>query len=62
MAGYIDCSEANRVFADTLGEFSYPCELLLRLVLMSVFDGGLSSREIERRTPTDVVLNRHATS
>lgn len=39
---------------DTPGEFAYPRELLLRLVLMSVFDGGLSSREIERRTQTDV--------
>ena len=28
--------------------------MLLRLVLMSVFDGGLSSREIERRTRTDI--------
>ena len=51
---HIDCSEANREFADTPGEFAYPRELLLRLVLMSVFDGGLSSREIERRTQTDV--------
>ena len=28
----------------------------LELVLMSVFDGGLSSREIERRTRTDIFL------
>ncbi|WP_407374646.1 IS1182 family transposase [Methanobrevibacter sp.] len=54
VADHIDCSEANREFADTPGEFAYPRELLLRLVLMSVFDGGLSSREIERRTQTDV--------
>ena len=54
VADYIDCSKANREFADTPGEFAYPRELLLRLVLMSVFDGGLSSREIERRTQTDV--------
>ena len=32
----IDCSEANREFADSPGEFAYPRELLLRLVLMSV--------------------------
>ena len=44
----IDCSQANRVFADKPGEFAYPRELLLRLILMSVFDGGLSSREIEQ--------------
>ena len=51
---YIDCSEAHRKFADTPGEFAYPHELLLMLVLMSVFDGELSSREIERITQTDV--------
>jgi hypothetical protein len=45
----IDCSQANRVFADKPGEFAYPRELLLRLILMSVFDGGLSSHEIERK-------------
>ena len=50
----IDCTQANREFADTAGEFAYPREMLLRLVLMSVFDGGLSSREIERKTKTDI--------
>lgn len=50
----IDCWQANRVFADKPGEFAYPRELLLRLILMSVFDGGLSSREIERKTRTDI--------
>ena len=50
----IDCSQANRVFADKPGEFAYPRELLLRLILMSVFNGGLSSREIERKTRTDI--------
>ena len=30
----IDCSETNREFADSPGEFAYPRELLLRLVLM----------------------------
>lgn len=50
----IDCSRFNRAFLNTPGEFAYPRELLLRLVLMSVFDGGLSSREIERRTRTDI--------
>lgn len=50
----IDCSQANRVFADKPGEFAYPRELLLRLILMSVFDGGLSSREIERKIRTDI--------
>lgn len=50
----IDCSQANRVFADKPGEFAYPRELLFRLILMSVFDGVLSSREIERKTRTDI--------
>ena len=50
----IDCSEANKEFRDKPGEPAYPREMLLRLVLMSVFDGGLSSREIERRTRTDL--------
>lgn len=54
VADYIDCYEANREFVDTPGEFAYPRELLLRLVLMSVFDGGLFSREIECRIQTDV--------
>lgn len=52
---YIDCSDANSEFVGKLGEAAYPLELLLRLVLMSVFDGGLSSREIERKTRTDIV-------
>lgn len=50
----IDCSEANKEFRDKLGEPAYPREMLLRLIFMSVFDGGLSSREIERRTRTDI--------
>ena len=50
----IDCSHANRKFRGNPGEAAYPREMLLRLVLMSVFDGGLSSREIERRTKTDI--------
>ena len=44
----------NREFIDTPGEAAYPREMLFRLILMSVFDGGLSSREIKRRTRTDV--------
>ena len=50
----IDCSKANQEFRGKPGEFAYPRELLLRLVLMSVFDGGLSSREIEKKNK-----NRH---
>ena len=50
----IDCSKANQEFRGTPGEFAYPRELLLRLILMSVFDGGISSREIERKTRTDI--------
>ena len=42
------------MFADKPGEFAYPRELLFRLILMSIFDGGLSSHEIERKTMTDI--------
>ena len=52
----IDSSKANHEFVDTAGEFAYPREMLLRLVLMSVFDGGLSSREIERKIKTILVI------
>ena len=45
----VDCSQANNEFRGKPGEFAYPRELL-----MSVFDGGLSSREIERKTRTDI--------
>ena len=54
MVDLIDCSKANREFRGTPDEFAYPRELLLRLILMSVFDGELSSREIERKTRTDI--------
>ena len=50
----VDCSKANQEFSGKPDEFAYPRELLLRLILMSVFDGGLSSREIERKTRTDM--------
>ena len=39
----VDCSKVNQEFRGKPGEFAYPRELLLRLILMSVFDGGLSS-------------------
>lgn len=42
------------MFADKPGEFAYPRELLFRLILMSIFDGGLSSHEIKRKTRTDI--------
>ena len=54
MVDLVDCSKANHEFRGTPDEFAYPRELLLRLILMSVFDGGLSSREIERKTRTDI--------
>ena len=50
MVDLVDCSKVNPEFRGKPGEFAYPRELLLRLILMSVFDGGLSSREIERKT------------
>lgn len=54
LVNQIDCSEANCEFADSPSEFAYPRELLLRLVLMRVFDGGLSSKEIELRTQINI--------
>ena len=50
----IDCSKANQEFRGKPGEFAYPRELLLRLILISVFGGVLSSGEIERKTRTDI--------
>ena len=44
------------MFVNISGEAVYPRELLLRLILMSVFDDGLPSREIDRRTRNDVSL------
>ena len=48
----IDYSEANQEFHGKPGEFAYPRELSLRLILISVFDGILSSRDITQN-PTD---------
>ena len=36
MVDLIDCSKANQEFRGNPGEFAYPRELLLRLILMSV--------------------------
>ena len=44
----------NQEFRGKPGEFAYPRELLLRLILMSVFDGGLSSREFDKKTRTGI--------
>ena len=54
MVDLVDCSKVNHEFRGKPGEFAYLRELLLRLILMSVFDGGLSSREIERKTRIDI--------
>ncbi|MDO5855428.1 MAG: transposase [Methanobrevibacter smithii] len=54
VADLIDCSKANQEFRGKPGESAYPQELLLRPILISVFDDGLSSREIERKTRTDI--------
>ncbi|WP_296848275.1 hypothetical protein [uncultured Methanobrevibacter sp.] len=35
----IDCSEANKEFRDKPVEPTYPRKILLKLILMSVFDG-----------------------
>ena len=53
----IDCSRANKEFRGKPGEFAYPRELLLRLILMSVFDGGLygnpSKIRMQRKMETE---------
>lgn len=50
----IDCPEENTAFIDRNSDTGYSCKLLLRLILMSIFDGGLSAHEIERRTNNDI--------
>ncbi|WP_407415480.1 transposase [Methanobrevibacter sp.] len=54
MVDLVDCSKANPEFHGIPGEFAYPRKLLLRPILMSVFDEGLSSREIERKIHTNI--------
>ena len=50
----INCSKANLEFRGKLGEFAHPRELLLRLILMGVFDRRLSSREIGGKILTKI--------
>lgn len=51
----VDCTKVNTEFRGKPGEFDYPHELLPPLILISVFNGRLSSREIERKIHTDIV-------
>ena len=55
----VDCSKANQEFRGKPGEFAYPRELLLRLILMSVFDGGLSSGCLQEKLREKHVLTLH---
>lgn len=44
----------NQAFAYKPGEFVYPRKMLFRLILMSILDERLSSRDIKRKTQMDV--------
>ena len=50
----IDFSEIDDKYRFNAGAHAYSRKMLLRLVLMASFDGGLSGREIERRSRTDI--------
>ncbi|WP_225370593.1 transposase [Methanobrevibacter arboriphilus] len=50
----IDFTDIDDKYRFTAGAHAYSRKMLLRLVLMSSFDGGLSGREVERRSRTDI--------
>lgn len=50
----IDFTDIDDKYRFTAGPHAYSRKMLLRLVLMSSFDGGLSGREVERRSRTDI--------
>lgn len=50
----IDFAEIDNKYRYNAGAHAYSRKLLLRLILLSAFDGGLSGREIERRSRTDI--------
>ena len=50
----IDFTDIDDKYRFNAGAHAYSRKMLLRLVLMSSFDGGLSGREIERRSRTDI--------
>ncbi|MCC7561965.1 MAG: IS1182 family transposase [Methanobrevibacter arboriphilus] len=50
----IDFKDIDDKYRFTAGGHAYSRKMLLRLVLMGSFDGGLSGRELERRSRTDV--------
>lgn len=54
VANRIDCSELNKQFEGNPGESAYPRQMLLRVTLLSIFEGGMSGRELEARIQTDV--------
>ena len=54
VANRIDCSELNKQFEGKPGESAYPRQMLLRVSLMSMFEGGMSGRDLEAKIQTDV--------
>ena len=50
----ISFDEIDNQYRYTAGARAYSRKMLLRLVLMATFDGGLSGREIEGKTHTDL--------
>nr|WP_302578573.1 transposase [Methanobrevibacter arboriphilus] len=50
----IDFKNIDNKYRFSAGGHAYSHKMLLRLVLMGSFDGGLSGRELERRSRTDV--------
>ena len=49
-----DFTDVDDKYRFNPGAYVYSSKMLLRLILMSFFDGGLSGRELERRSKTDV--------
>ena len=50
----MDLSDVEDKYRYTAGAHAYSRRMLLRIVILAAFDGGLSGRETERRTHTDI--------
>ena len=50
----MDLSDVEDKYRYTAGAHAYSRRMLLRIVILAAFDGGLSGRETERRTRTDI--------
>ena len=54
----INCLGTNLVSGNSSGEATYPRKLLLKMILMSIFDEKLSYHIIKQRTRMDITYNR----